>query len=376
MHGGKSYVMETKSPIRIAQIMGKLWAGGVESVVFNYYRKIDKEKFQFDFYYDEDSTVEPPKDLVELGARFIKVPAYQNVWKYMTTLHYYFKKNNYQIVHSHINTLSVIPLFVAKQCGVPIRIQHNHSVPGGPEFKRNALKNFLRLFSKTFSTHYFACSEKAGRWMFGNKTFAQGKVFVMKNAIDFSEYEIADYEKSQLKTKLNLQSSFVVGHVGRFTFAKNHEFLLEIFKNVLKLKPNAKLLLVGDGELRFKIEKKIRELGLTDKVIMVGKVTNPAKYYAIMDVLILPSIFEGLSMTTVEAQASKKNIVVSEAVPQEAVISNLCHYKSLNDSSASWAKATINCVKKKGYFFTIQKDDYDIKKASNLLERKYLKLLS
>lgn len=79
MHEGKSYVMETKSPIRIAQIMGKLWAGGVESVVFNYYRKIDKEKFQFDFYYDEDSTVEPPKDLVELGARFIKVPAYQNV---------------------------------------------------------------------------------------------------------------------------------------------------------------------------------------------------------------------------------------------------------------------------------------------------------
>lgn len=366
--------MTREQPLRVAQIMGKLCAGGVESVVFNYYRAIDKNKFQFDFYYDADSTVEPPKELIDLGARFIKVPAYQNIFQYMKALHDSFEQNKYQIVHSHINTLSVIPLLVAKKCGVPIRIQHNHSVPAGKEYGRNVLKNVLRLFSKTFSTQYFACSEEAGRWMFGSKTFDEGKVFIMKNAIDFSRYIISENEKKQVMDKLNLQNSFIVGHVGRFTFAKNHEFILRIFKSVLELKPNAKLLLVGDGELRKDIEKKITELDLTDKVIMVGKVSNPERYYAVMDVLVLPSIFEGLPMTVIEAQASKKHIIISEAVPEEAIISDFCHYESLREAPEIWAEKTVTCAGQVGNF-NRQKDEYDIKKAAVKLEDKYFKIL-
>lgn len=366
--------MTREQPLRVAQIMGKLCAGGVESVVFNYYRAIDKNKFQFDFYYDADSTVEPPKELIDLGARFIKVPAYQSIFQYMKALHDSFEQNKYQIVHSHINTLSVIPLLVAKKCGVPIRIQHNHSVPAGKEYGRNVLKNVLRLFSKTFSTQYFACSEEAGRWMFGSKTFDEGKVFIMKNAIDFSRYIISENEKKQVMDKLNLQNSFIVGHVGRFTFAKNHEFILRIFKSVLELKPNAKLLLVGDGELRKDIEKKITELDLADKVIMVGKVSNPERYYAVMDVLVLPSIFEGLPMTVIEAQASKKHIIISEAVPEEAIISDFCHYESLREAPEIWAEKTVTCAGQVGNF-NRQKDEYDIKKAAVKLEDKYFKIL-
>lgn len=373
----KGIILTSRKPIRIAHVMGKLYAGGVESVVFNYYRAIDKSKFQFDFYYDADSTVNPPKELIEMGARFIKVPPYQQVINYVETLENFFKSNKYIIVHSHINTLGVIPLYAAKKAGVPIRIQHNHSVPGGEEFARNILKRFLRIFAKTNSTNYFACSAKAGRWMFGDEAFNNDEVFVMKNAINFSKYRYTENQIIKLKHKLGLNHELVVGHVGRFTYAKNHSFLLDTFANILKFHPNAKLILVGDGELHNYILKKINRLGLENNVILTGKVPNPEIYYSVMDVLLLPSIFEGLSMTTIEAQAARKNIIVSKAVPKEAVISNGCHFMPINATPYAWAKKVDQVYNNKVIFNNL-KDDYDIKKAVKKLESKYeyyLKLL-
>lgn len=352
--------------------MGKLWAGGVESVIFNYYRKINKEKFQFDFYYDADSTVEPPKDLINMGARFIKIPPYQDLFNYVRALKAHFEKNNYLIVHSNINTLGVIPLAVAKLAGVPIRIQHNHSVPGGNEVARNTLKKVLKLFSKTFSTDYFACSEKAGRWMFGDNSYNNGQVFVMTNAVDFSLY--SEHNNTALKNKLNLKGKFVVGHVGRFTKAKNHYFLLKVFKHMYETNNNARLLLVGDGELKNEIKKEIMKLNLQGKVIMVGKVTNPYDYYPIMDVLLLPSIFEGLSMTTIEAQVSGKNILVSYAIPDEANISSGFHRMSMNSNEKEWAKKAY-IVSANKIIFNDKADSYDINTAVERLERKYMSLL-
>ena len=187
------WMKQKDEPIRVAQIMGKLWAGGVEMVVFNYYRAIDKSKIQFDFYYDADSTVEPPQDLIDMGARFYKIPPYQKLPQYIRELKKHLKENQYLIVHSHLNTLSVFPLFVAWMCRVPVRVAHNHSVPSGKELKRDALKYFLRIFGRVFPTDYFACSEKAGRWMFGNRNYDAGKVVVIKNATDFERFR-ADEE--------------------------------------------------------------------------------------------------------------------------------------------------------------------------------------
>lgn len=223
-----------QEPIKVAQIMGKLWAGGVEMVVFNYYRAIDKSKIQFDFYYDADSTVEPPQELINMGARFIKIPPYQQLPSYLKTLKKYFRENNYQIVHSHINTLSIFPLYMAWRCRVPVRIAHNHSVPGGNEFKRNALKYFLRFFSKMFSTDYFACSEKAGRWMFGEKDFNDGKVFVVKNAIDFNRFRPSFDAINEKRKNLGLVGKYVIGCIGRFTFAKIISFLLKLLMKCIK----------------------------------------------------------------------------------------------------------------------------------------------
>ena len=367
MEKGKSD--DLQYPIRVAYIIGKMLAGGVETVVFNYYRAIDHNKYQFDFYYDEDSTVEPPQDILEMGARFIKLPPYQRLSRYIKELRQQLREEKYLIVHSHLNTLSVFPLFAAWREKVPIRIAHNHSVPAGNELKRNFMKNVLRLFSKTFSTDYFACSEKAGRWLFGDKMYESGKVYLMKNAVQLDKFRLDD-GKALLNNKLELDNRFVVGHVGRFTYAKNHKFLLDIFCEILKLKNNAVLVLVGDGELHDEIVEEIKKHNLDGKVVMIGNVCNPECYYSLFNVVILPSVFEGLSMTTIESQCAGIPIVISKTVPQEAIISDGCAYMDIGDTPINWAKKAIGISKKK-VTYTNAIDDYDIMKQAPLLANKY-----
>ena len=175
--------------IRIAQVIGKWLGGGVEAVVMNYYRHIDRNKIQFDFICDSDSTNIPYEEIEKLGGKVILVPPYQKVFAYHKELKKIFKENNYKIVHSHINTLSVFPLYAAKCAGVPIRIAHSHSTTNKKEWKKNFIKQILRPFSKIFATHYFACSEYAGRWLFGNKEYDKGKVFLLNNAIDVNRFK-------------------------------------------------------------------------------------------------------------------------------------------------------------------------------------------
>ncbi len=359
-------------PIRVAQIMGKLWAGGVEMVVFNYYRAIDKNKVQFDFYYDADSTVKPPQELIDMGARFIEISPYQNLLQYLKTLKKHFKNNNYKIVHSHINTLSVFPLYMAWRCAIPIRIAHNHSVPGRENLKRTCLKHMLRIFSRVFSTDYFACSEKAGRWLFGNKSFDNGKVTVIRNAVDFNRFRVTEEVLAPIRQKLDIEGKFVVGHVGRFTFAKNHKFLIEIFKQIVEKRKDAVLMLVGNGELNEKIHSWVDEKKLKEQVVFVGQVSDPERYYRLADVMVVPSIFEGLSLTTIESQIAGVPVVVSKVVPEEAVISDGCIRLELSDNK--WVETILEYSEK-----TVTLDErstlYNINIAAKKMEKIYLEKL-
>lgn len=364
---------DTQYPIRVAQVIGKMCAGGVEAVVFNYYRAIDKSKIQFDFFYDEDSTIEPPQDLIDMGANFYKIPPYQKIWKYIPRLLREFKQRKYKIVHSHINSLSVFPLFSAFLARVPIRIAHNHSVPGTGELRRNALKYTLRIFAKIFPTDYFACSEKAGRWLFGNHCYDNEKVYILRNAVDFTKFNNLDEaEANELLNQHDIDGKFVVGHVGRFTYAKNHKFLINVFKCLKEKVPNAVLLLVGDGELQDLIVADVERAGLQDSVIYTGKTDKAEKYYSLMDVIILPSIFEGLSMVTIEAQISKVPIVVSTAVPKEAVISRKgLAYMDLQNSYCEWANTALELAKY-DLELTEKSEEYNVLSSVKILENWYL----
>lgn len=366
--------MNCSEPIRVAQIIGKMCAGGVEAVIFNYYRSLEHDKVQFDFFYDADSTVSPPEDLINQGARFYKISPYQKIWRYMPELRRILKENNYKIVHSHLNTLSIFPLFVAWTLHVPCRIAHNHSVPGGNEWKRNIIKSILKKFSKVFATDYFACSEKAGRWLFGNKCYENREVCIIRNAIDFTKFKINKNESDSLKGKLNIEEEVVYGHIGRFTYAKNHKKLLNIFKKIHLQNSNTKLILVGDGELHKQICEHITELSLNDSVICVGKVSNPEVYYSIIDVMVMPSHFEGFAMVAIEAQASGVPIVVSNAIPCEVVISDACSFMSLEDSDDSWAKVAENLYGKSVHLNKNSKE-FNIKKCASELQSWYIEHL-
>lgn len=289
-------------PIRVAQVIGKLMAGGVESVVYNYYRHIDHQKVQFDIFYDADSTVEPPQDLIDMGARFYRIPPYQNLPAFIKALTRHFKKNQYTIVHAHLNTLNVFPLCAAWLARIPARICHNHSTAGKGE-RKNILKYMLRPFAKIFPTHYCACSVYAGKWMFGDKFYDSGKVRLIRNAIDLKKFTFNQDIRDRVRLELGLTDNFVLGHVGRFCYQKNHEFLIRIFHQVYLQNPKARLLLVGDGELKEQVMEQVSKLGLEQAVLFLGVRNDVEKLMQAMDVFVLPSRYEGLGIVALEAQA-------------------------------------------------------------------------
>lgn len=281
--------------IIIAHIMGKWNGGGVESVVMNYYRNIDRNKIQFHFLCDEDSTDIPYEEIEKLGGKVIVIPPYQKLFKYQKELYRIFKENNYKIVHSHINALSVFPLRIAKKAKIPVRIAHSHSTSNKKEWKKNILKMILRPLSKLYANNYFACTEYAGKWLFGKKVVERKELNVINNAIDLKKFEFNENTRKALREELGIKDdTLIIGHVGRFMKQKNHEFLIEVFNEVYKKNQNTLLILIGQGPLLSEIKQKAINLNIEDKIKFIGQVTDVEKYYNIMDIFLFPSIYEGL----------------------------------------------------------------------------------
>lgn len=325
-------------PIRVAQVLNRMDSGGVESVVMNYYRHMDREKVQFDFYLAEGSSFPQREELEQLGAGIFLIPSYSRPLKYHQVLYKAFKEHRYRIVHAHLSTMSVFPLFAAWRAGVPMRICHNHTTAYWGEGFKTLLKYILRPFNKIFATDYFACGETAGRWMFGDRCFDSGKVTVMPNAIDTERFGFDQEVRTALRNELEIpQDAFVVGHVGRFTYAKNHAFLLEVFREVSKARPDAKLLLAGEGELQDDIKSRAEKLGIEENVVFTGVRANANQLYNIMDAFCLPSLYEGLGMAAWEAQANGLPVLLSDKVPREAALSESCRHLPLEAGAAAWA---------------------------------------
>lgn len=359
-------------PIRIAQMMTKMNYGGVEKVIMNYYENIDRSIFQFDFFVFEGSIIPQRKRIEELGGRIYVVPKCSNLLKYEKVIKKIFRENKYTIVHSNMNTLSVFSLYAAKNAGIPIRIVHNHSVSKGDSFIRKIIKDVLRFFSKRYATDYFACSEIAGRWMYGEVFFDLGKVNIVKNAIDFKKFFIPLSVVESLKNKYKLKEKFVIAIIGRLTYAKNHKFLIRVFKEIYEIRKDAVLLIVGDGELKSSIKNLIVKLNIENKVIFVGQVDDPEKYYGLANVVAIPSLFEGLSLTAIESQISRIPVVASKAIPDEAIISDACVRVDLDEKK--WVKTILES---NGRIVNLNElaEAYDISEASKKLEKLYIQIL-
>lgn len=365
-------------PIRIAQIVGKWVGGGVEAVIMNYYRHIDHSKIQFDFICDNDSTNIPYKDIEKMGGKVILIPPYQKAFKYHTNLKKILKNGNYKIVHSHINTLSVLSLFAAKMAKVPIRIAHSHSTTNKKEKKKNLLKQMLRPFSKLFATEYMCCSELAGRWLFGNKKYDNGEVYLLNNAIDLEFFQFNEKIRKEKRKELKINNDMlVIGHIGRFVEQKNHKFLIDIFNELHKKEKNSILLLAGQGPLMNEIEEKVESLGLKDSVKFLGQRNDVNELYQVFDVFLLPSLYEGLPVVGVEAQASGNLCYLSDNMTKETKVLDSTIFMNLSNNAEEWADNILKDVrtyKKHDTKKEVSKYGFNIKNEVNKLEKKYLEL--
>lgn len=362
-------------PIRVAQIMGKMVGGGVESVVMNYYRNIDHSEIQFDFVVDQDSTRVPRSEIESLGGKIFIVPPYQQVVKYQKTLVNLFRQEKWPIVHSHVNALSVFPLRAAKKAGVLIRIAHSHSTAGQGEYIKNVAKGVLKIFSKVYPTHRLACSRYAGNWLFGK----EDNFDVMYNAIDLGRFAYNPKTRAQTRADLGLEDDeFAIGHVGRFMPQKNHGFLIDAFAEIARFRDDVVLLLVGDGESKASAEKRVADCGIMDKVKFLGQRDDIGRIYQAFDVFALPSLYEGLGLVAIEAQMAGLPCVLSDAITREVDVTGACEFLSIEDPRG-WAEALVrvaDATKRDRALHDVETyfDDYDIKKASPRLGSYYEKL--
>ena len=370
--------METNEPIKIFQLVGSYKGGGVEAVVMNFYRNIDRNKIQFTFVCDEDSTDIPYEEIEKLGGKIIIVPPYSKPFKYHSALKKALKEDDYKIIHSHISTMSVFSLFAAKCAGVPVRIAHSHSTTNKKEKKKNLMKQVLRPFSKVFATDYMCCSELAGRWLFGNKEYDKGNVYLLNNAIDLDKFKYNESLRKKKRKELGIKDdTLVIGHIGRFVAQKNHDFLIDIFNEIYKKNNNSILLLAGQGPLMEDIKNKVKELNLDDNVKFLGQRNDANELYQAFDVFLLPSLYEGLPVVGVEAQASGLLCYLSDDMTKETKVLDITKFMSLNKMPEEWADNILDDVKKYKRIDTSKEmtaKNFNIKEEAKKLEEYYLNL--
>ncbi len=328
------------SQIRIAHVMGKMVGGGVEQVVMNYYRHIDRSRVQFDFLVDADSTLVPREKIESFGGRVFEVPPYQHQVAYQRELARLFREEHWPIVHSHINALSVFPLRAAKWVGIPVRIAHSHSTAGGHDPLKNAMKAALRPFANVYPTHRAACTRHAGEWLFGN-----GADFkVIPNAIDLDAFRFDPERRARARSELGLaDGQLAVGHVGRFSPQKNQSFLIRVFSRVVRERSDAKLFLVGEGHQRRECEELAAEICPEGSVVFLGQRSDVADLYFALDVFCLPSEFEGLGMVAIEAEATGCPCIFSNCVPRDADPAYSARFLQLDDEE-SWVGAILSVM--------------------------------
>lgn len=274
--------------------------------------------------------------------------------------------------------MSVFSLFAAKCAGVPVRIAHSHSTTNKKEKKKNLMKQVLRPFSKVFATDYMCCSELAGRWLFGNKEYDKGNVYLLNNAIDLDKFKYNDSLRKKKRKEFGIKdNTLVIGHIGRFVAQKNHDFLIDIFNEIHKKNNNSILLLAGQGPLMEDIKNKVKELNLDDNVKFLGQRNDANELYQAFDVFLLPSLYEGLPVVGVEAQAAGLLCYLSDDMTKETKVLDITKFMSLNNTPEEWADNILDDVKKYKRIDTSKEmtaKNFNIKEEAKKLEEYYLNL--
>ncbi len=332
---------------RVLHVVGAMNRAGTETMLMNIYRNIDREKIQFDFISYSQQDAHYDYEIKALGGRVIKLSKSQSIKQLVDAIKKY---GPYDAIHSHTLFHCGIANLAGKIAGIKTRIAHAHTtLDRSDSLARKLYIKTMRTVITASSTHLLACSQQAGHYLYGNKSIDGGTYQYFPNLIDYKQFLKGNREKViQFKAEQGLSESLVIGHIGRFMEAKNHHFLLEIMKEMLKKRLDIKLLLVGDGDLRKEIEEKARKEGLESYIRFVGIRSDIETMLHSMDVFVFPSIYEGLGLVLLEAQATGTPCIVSEAIQPEADLKlGLITRLSLSDGAKEWADRIIKIAGKK-----------------------------
>lgn len=352
---------------RILQVVTYMGRGGIETMLMNYYRRMDREKIQFDFLVHRDFRADFDDEIEALGGRIYRIPPMNPASaSYRKALADFFREHPYRVVHCHLNYMSGVVLAAAKRAGVPVRIAHAHTASMAPGWKQSVRRLCKHLIPLT-ATHCFACSTEAGRAIFGKQPFS-----ILTNAIDAVTFAPDEKLRSEVRAELGLGDAYTVMHVGRMVYAKNHEFLLDAFRELLTAAPTAKLVLIGDGELRPEIESKAAGLP-AGSVLLLGSRTDIPRLLQAADVFAFPSRFEGMPVTMIEAQAAGLPCIKSDTVTNECVVTDLVQSLPIDDPKV-WEDAILAArgTPRTAVLADIQRSGYDITAAAEKLTRFYL----
>ncbi|AKG33398.1 glycosyl transferase family 1 [Paenibacillus durus ATCC 35681] len=331
-------------PVRILQVVTMMNRGGLETMLMNYYRQMDRGKIQFDFMVHRLERGHYDDEIESLGGVIYRMPPIRpgNYRLYFKKLAEFFGTHSeYRVVHSHINENSSFVLRAAKQAGIPCRIAHSHLSDLKLDLKF-PFRVYAKAVMKDNPTRYFACSKNAGRWLFGKRIEKTDDLIVMNNAINLREFALDLSVREQVRDELQAGERLVIGHVGRFNEQKNHTFLIDIFQSIYRRNPNVLLVLVGAGHLELAVRRKVEKLGLSGNVAFLGVRSDISRLMQSMDLFLFPSLYEGLPVVLVEAQAAGLRCIASSAITREADLTGRVRFIGLQDSPDYWALAVLD----------------------------------
>jgi len=357
--------------IRVLQCVNNMHRAGLETVLMNYYRHMDRSKIQFDFLVHRAERDEYDDEIEALGGKIYHAPRLypQNYPAYFAYMKAFFAGHpEYRIIHSHIDAMSYLPLLAAKKAGIPVRIAHSHNTSIDRDIKY-PVKQFFRFLLPKVATHLWACGDAAGKFLYRGRDFC-----LIPNAVETEKFCFSQETRVCKRRELGIENQFVVGHVGRFTYQKNHLLLLDIFAELLKKKPDSVLLLAGRGEKENEVRRRAREMGIEQKVLFLGSRSDTAQLYQAMDVFVLPSLFEGVPVVGIEAQSAGLPCFFSHMVPTEVAFSTRCSFIDLSQPAAVWAQEIISARSTARDSECFRNHPYDIDTAQQKLTDYYLQL--
>lgn len=367
------------APIRVLQVVSVMDRGGIETMLMNHYRKIDTEKIQFDFLVHGEKRGSYEHEIRERGGCIYRVRKIRYPWDYplwMADIEAVLKRDKPDVIHVHLEPETRVILKIAEKVGIPVRIAHSHSTRSLRPFAKRVAGKLIELFYSWHATRFLAASRMAGEWLFGKKIVNGANFEVFKNAIDLKAFKYDPELRKERREQLGIpDDAFVLGHVGRFTKEKNHTFIIDVFVELLEKRPDAILLLIGDGPLRDEIGAKVGELRIPENSVrFLGVRRNIPAFCQAFDCFILPSLYEGLGIAAIEAQATGLPCLLSDVITPETKVTDLLEYLPLAAGPAFWAEKILEMSKRerKDHAPELRKQGWGIRKNVLHLTNIYL----